>query len=151
MLSHDSLEAPFAAALEVAELKDKLLTISTGSFRRSQQTELWNNTSLDVRDCYIKIVNLMFERGWPVRMSVIGSSGIGKSNMIPYLLWRRWQDDALCQFPVFVHQKSKIVKYQKGQLPCRVRHLNVEVADARSLYIVDSEVDFEIDTKCSTF
>ena len=104
MLNGSTLEGQLATAVEALELKGKLLTASAGSFQRSNQTQLWNHTALDVRACYNEIVNLMFESGWPAHMSVVGSFGIGKSNMIPYILRRRWKDNELTQFPVYMHE-----------------------------------------------
>lgn len=150
MLSSNSMEGEFTTALEGAVLNGKILTANAGSFQFNNRTELWNKTALYVRDCYVEIGDLMFHRGWPAHMTVLGSSGIGKSNMIPYILWRRWNDEELQQFPIYLHQGSKIIMYQKGQPPCRVAQSEVEFANPRSLYIIDSDVDTVIETSCTT-
>ena len=132
-LGDDSLEGQFAAALEVAQLDNDTLVTGKGSFRRNADAELWSPSVLYLRACYVEIVDLMFARGWPARMSLLGSSGIGKSNMLIYLMWRRWQDKELSKFPVYVHQKGRIVKYQKGKLPCEVVPAEVRRAPQQSL------------------
>ena len=52
-------------------------------------------------------------------MSLLGSSGIGKSNFMVYLIWRRFQDSELKDFPVFLHQRDIIHRFQKGEEPKR--------------------------------
>ena len=148
-LAADTLEGQFAAALEAAQVVNDTLITDKGSLRRTVKSELWSPTTLYIRACYVEIVDLMFARGWPARMALLGSSGIGKSNMLVYLMWRRWQDKELSNFPVYVHQKDNIVKFQKGKLPCRVWPAEVNSAPLKSLFVRDAAgVDNVISANC---
>ena len=49
----------------------------------------------------------------------MGSSGIGKSSILPYVMWLSWQDEEFSKFPIYVRQQDMIVKYQKDELPCK--------------------------------
>lgn len=90
-------DKPFALALDDAQLDEsgRMLTTEKDCFRRESATEIWNE-----KNCYQQIADLMFEKN-PPAMSVLGSSGIGKSNFIIYLIWRRFQDPELSKFSLF--------------------------------------------------
>ena len=100
-------DKPFALALDNANLDEsgRMLTTEKGSFKRSKDAEVWNDKRFYCRECYQQIADLMFEKN-PPTMSLLGSSGIGKSNFMIYLIWRRFQDPELCKFPVFLHNND---------------------------------------------
>lgn len=135
-------DVEFAKALDAAVKEGNFLKTAAGSFKRSKDTEVWNEHMFYLRDCYEPIVDLMFERGWPPSMALQGSSGIGLSNMLIYLMWRRWQDPDLSKFPVFVHKRKSITKFQKGKEPCEVNKAELRRAGIGSLYVMDSDIDF---------
>ena len=98
----------FARALDDAELKGQILNTANGNFKLEQDPEIWNETQFYARDCYEKIADIMLENK-PHRMSLLGSSGIGKSNFAVYLIWRRFQDSELKDFPVLAAPRRQHV------------------------------------------
>ena len=107
----------FARALDDAELEGQILKTETGSFKLEQDSEIWDEQQFYVRDCYKEIADIMLKKK-PHRMSLLGSSGIGKSNFMVYLIWRRFQDSELKDFPVFLHQRDNVIhRFKKGEEP----------------------------------
>ena len=108
------MDKPFALALDDATLDEsgRMLTTEKGSFKRQNTSEIWNEKKFYVRKCYQPIADLMFEKN-PPAMSLLGSSGIGKSNFVIYLIWRRFQDPELSKFPVFLHRENQITQFKK--------------------------------------
>ena len=104
----------FARALDDAELEGQILRTETGSFKLEQDSEIWDEKQFYVRDCYTKIADIMLKKK-PHRMSLLGSSGIGKSNFMVYLIWRRFQDSELKDFPVFLHQRQHHPSVSEGR------------------------------------
>ena len=76
----------FARALDDAQLEGQILKTAKGSFKLEQDSEIWNETKFYVRDCYKEIADIMLKKK-PHRMSLLGSSGIGKSNFMVYFIW----------------------------------------------------------------
>ena len=97
----------FARALDDAELEGHILRTETGSFKLQNVSEIWDEKQFYVRGCYTEIADIMLKKKPPV-MSLLGSSGIGKSNFMVYFIWRRFQDSDLKDFPVFLHQRDDI-------------------------------------------
>ena len=106
----------FARALDDAELEGQILRTETGSFKLQNVSEIWDEKQFYVRGCYTEIADIMWKKKPPV-MSLLGSSGIGKSNFMVYLIWRRFQDSEFKDFPVFLHQRDIIHRFQKGEEP----------------------------------
>ena len=73
-------------------------------------------------------------------MSLLGSSGIGKSNFMVYLIWRRFQDSELKDFPVFLHRGDNILQFEKGKEPKEVDVKTLRSAPAQALYIMDADI-----------
>ena len=86
----------FALALEDAKLDEsgRMLTTEKDSFKRKNTSETWSEKKFYVRECYQQIADLMFEKN-PPAMSLLVSSGIGKSNFMIHLIWRRFRDPEL--------------------------------------------------------
>ena len=139
----------FARALDDAELKGQILKTAKGSFKLEQDFEIWNETKFYVRDCYKEIADIMLKNK-PRRMSLLGSSGIGKSNFMVYLIWRRFQDDELKEFPVFLHRKDRILQFKKGKEPKEVDVKTLRSAPAQALYIMDADIDVEHGVDCQS-
>ena len=129
----------FALALDDAELKGQILNTAKGSFKLEQDSEIWSETKFYVRDCYREIADIMLKNK-PHRMSLLGSSGIGKSNFMVYLIWRRFQDDELKEFPVFLHRDNIIHLFQKGEEPKKVDVDTLYSAPQQALYIMDADI-----------
>ena len=102
-----------------------------------------------MRDCYKEIADVMLKKK-PHRMSLLGSSGIGKSNFMVYLIWRRFQDDELKEFPVFLHQRDIIHLFQKGEEPKKVDADALYSAPQQALYIMDADIDVEHGVFCQS-
>ena len=132
----------FARALADAELEGQILKMETGSFKLHNVSEIWDEKQFYVRDCYTEIADIMLKKKPPV-MSLLGSSGIGKSNFMVYLVWRRFQDSELKDFPVFLHQTDIIHRFQKGEEPKEVDVKTLRSAPAQALYIMDAAIDVE--------
>ena len=129
----------FARALDDAELKGQILKTAKGSFKLEQDSEIWNETKFYVRDCYKEIADIMLKNK-PHRMSLLGSSGIGKSNFMVYLIWRRFQDNELKKFPVFLHRDDNIFQFEKDKEPKKVDADTLYSAPAQALYIMDADI-----------
>ena len=129
----------FAQALDDAELEGQILKTAKGSFKLEQDSEIWNETKFYVRDCYKQIADIMFKKK-PHRMSLLGSSGIGKSNFMVYLIWRRFQDSELKDFPVFLHRDNIILQLEKDKEPKKVDADILYSAPAKALYIMDADI-----------
>ena len=69
----------FARALDDAELEGQILNTAKGSFKLQNVSEIWDEKQFYVRGCYKEIADIMLKETPPV-MSLLGSSGIGKSN-----------------------------------------------------------------------
>ena len=134
----ENVEA-FARALDDAELKGQILKTAKGSFKLEQDSEIWNETKFYVRDCYKEIADIMLKNK-PHRMSLLGSSGIGKSNFMVYLIWRRFQDNELKKFPVFLHRDDNIFQFEKDKEPKKVDADTLYSAPAQALYIMDADI-----------
>ncbi|CAE7819719.1 unnamed protein product [Symbiodinium sp. CCMP2592] len=132
----------FAHALDDAQLEGQILKTETGSFKLEQDSEIWDETKFYVRGCYTEIADIMLKTK-PHRMSLLGSSGIGKSNFMVYLIWRRFQDDKLKEFPVFLHQRDIIHRIQKGEEPKKVDAATLYSAPQQALHIMDADIDVE--------
>ena len=91
----------FARALDDAQLEGQILKTAKGSFKLQNVSEIWDEKQFYVRGCYTEIADIMLKNKPPV-MSLLGSSGIGKANFMVYLIWRRFQDSELKDFPVFL-------------------------------------------------
>ena len=139
----------FARALDDAELEGQILRTETGSFKLEQDSEIWDEKQFYVRDCYKEIADIMLKKK-PHRMSLLGSSGIGKSNFMVYLIWRRFQDSELKDFPVFLHQGDIIHRFQKGEEPKKVDADTLYSASAQALYIMDADIDVEHGVFCQS-
>ena len=129
----------FARALHDAQLEGQILKTETGSFKLEQDSEIWDEKQFYVRDCYTEIADVML-KSKPHRMSLLGSSGIGKSNFTVYLIWRRFQDDELKEFPVFLHRDNIIHLLQKGEEPKKVDADTLYSAPQQALYIMDADL-----------
>ncbi|CAE7251803.1 unnamed protein product [Symbiodinium sp. CCMP2592] len=139
----------FARALDDAELDGQILKTETGSFKLEQDSEIWDEKQFYVRGCYTEIADIMFKRK-PHRMSLLGSSGIGKSNFMVYLIWRRFHDDELKEFPAFLHQSDIIHRFQKGEEPKKVDADTLYSAPQQALYIMDADIDVEHGVFCQS-
>ena len=132
-----------------AELEGQVLKMETGSFKLQNVSEIWDEKQFYVRDCYTEIADIMLKKKPPV-MSLLGSSGIGKSNFMVYLVWRRFQDSELKDFPVFLHQTDIIHRFQKGEEPKEVDVKTLRSAPAQALYIMDAAIDVEHGVFCQS-
>ena len=139
----------FARALDDAELEGQILRTETGSFKLEQDSEIWDEKQFYVRDCYTKIADIMLKKK-PHRMSLLGSSGIGKSNFMVYLIWRRFQDSELKDFPVFLHQRDDIFRFKKGEEPKLVDVRTLKSTPQQALYIMDADIDVEHGVFCQS-
>ena len=92
-----------------------------------------------MRGCYTEIADIMLKKKPPV-MSLLGSSGIGKSNFMVYFIWRRFQDSELKDFPVFLHRDDNILQFEKGKEPKEVDVKTLRSAPAQALYIMDADI-----------
>ena len=81
----------------------------------------------------------MLKKKNPV-MSLLGSSGIGKSNFMVYLIWRRFQDSELKEFPVFLHRDDNIFQFEKDKEPKKVDADTLYSAPAQALYIMGADI-----------
>ena len=139
----------FARALDDAELEGQILRTETGSFKLEQDSEIWDEKQFYVRDCYKEIADIMLKKK-PHRMSLLGSSGIGKSNFMVYLIWRRFQDSGLKDFPVFLHRDNVIHRFKKGEEPKKVDADTLYSAPAQALYIMDADIDVKHGVFCQS-
>ena len=139
----------FARALDDAQLEGQILKTAAGSLKLEQDSEIWNETKFYVRDCYKDIADIMLKNK-PHRMSLLGSSGIGKSNFMVYLIWRRFQDDELKEFPVFLHQRDVIFRFKKREEPKLVDVRTLRSAPKQALYIMDADIDVEHGVFCQS-
>ena len=139
----------FARALDDAELEGQILKTETGSFKLQNVSEIWDEKQFYVRDCYTKIADIMLKKKPPV-MSLLGSSGIGKSNFMVYLIWRRFQDSELKDFPVFLHQRDDIFRFKKGEEPKLVDVRTLKSTPQQALYIMDADIDVEHGVFCQS-
>ena len=139
----------FARALDGAELKGQILKTAKGSFKLEQDSEIWNETKFYVRDCYKEIADIMLKNK-PHRMSLLGSSGIGKSNFAVYLIRRRFQDSELKDFPVFLHRDDNILQFEKGKEPKEVDVKTLRSAPAQALYIMDADIHRKHGVSCQS-
>ena len=129
----------FARALDDAQLEGQILKTAAGSFKLQNVSEIWDETKFYVRDCYKEIADIMLKKKPPV-MSLLGSSGIGKSNSMVYLIWRRFQDSELKDFPVFLHRDNIILQFEKDKEPKEVDVKTLRSAPAQALYIMDADI-----------
>ena len=139
----------FARALDDAELEGQILRTEKGSFKLEQDSEIWDEKQFYVRDCYKEIADIMLKKK-PHRMSLLGSSGIGKSNFMVYLIWRRFQDNELKDFPVFLHQRDDIFRFKKGEEPKLVDVRTLKSTPQQALYIMDADIDVEHGVFCQS-
>ena len=139
----------FARALDDAELEGQILKTAKGSFKLQRDSEIWNETKFYVRDCYKDIADIMLENK-PHRMSLLGSPGIGKSNFAVYLIWRRFQDDGLKEFPVFLHRDDIILQFEKDKEPKKVDADTLYSAPAQALYIMDADIHRKHGVSCQS-
>ena len=139
----------FARALDDAELEGQILKMAKGSFKLERDSEIWNETKFYVRDCYKEIADIMLKNKLH-RMSLLGSSGIGKSNFMVYFIWRRFQDSELKEFPVFLHQRDDIFRFKKGEEPKLVDVRTLKSAPEQALYIMDADIDVEHGVFCQS-
>ena len=86
----------------------------------------------------------------PHRMSLLGSSGIGKPNFMVYFIWRRFQDAELKEFPVFLHQRDIILQFEKDKEPKKVDAATLYSAPPQALYIMDADIDMEHGVSCQS-
>ena len=144
-------DKPFAMALDDAKLDEsgRMLATAKGSFKRQSTSEIWNDKQFYCRECYQQIADLMFEKD-PPAMSLLGSSGLGKSNFMVYLIWRRFQDPELSKFPVFVHRKKRITQCKKGEEPLRVDVRTLWSARSQALYVMDADIYIECYVSCQS-
>lgn len=112
-------------------------------------SEIWDEKKFYVRSCYEEIANIMLQTKPPV-MSLLGSSGIGKSNFIIYLIWRRFQEDELKNFPVFLYLKDDIFRLQKGEEPKKADVTTLKSAPEQALYIMDADINEEHGVGCQS-
>ena len=139
----------FARALDDAELEGQILRTETGSFKLQNVSEIWDEKQFYVRGCYTEIADIMLKKNPPV-MSLLGSSGIGKSNFMVYLIWRRFQDSELKDFPVFLHQRDDIFRFKKGEEPKLVDVRTLKSTPQQALYIMDADIDVEHGVFCQS-
>ena len=57
-----------------------------------------------------------------------------------YLVWRRFQDDGLKEFPVFLHRDDIILQFEKDKEPKKVDADTLYSAPAQALYIMDADI-----------
>ena len=129
----------FARALDDAQLEGQILKTAAGSFKLQDVSEIWDEKQFYVRGCYTEIADIMLKKKPPV-MSLLGSSGIGKSNFMVYLIWRRFQDNELKKFPVFLHRDDNIFQFEKDKEPKKVDADTLYSAPAQALYIMDADI-----------
>ena len=129
----------FARALDDAQLEGQILKTAAGSFKLQDVSEIWDEKQFYVRGCYTEIADIMLKKKPPV-MSLLGSSGIGKSNFMVYFIWRRFQDSELKDFPVFLHRDDNILQFEKGKEPKEVDVKTLRSAPAQALYIMDADI-----------
>ena len=67
-----------------------------------------------------------------------------------YLIWRRFQDDELKEFPVFLRQRDIIHRFQKGEEPKKVDADTLYSAPQQALYIMDADIDVEHGVFCQS-
>ena len=139
----------FARALDDAELEGQILRTETGSFKLQNVSEIWDEKQFYVRGCYTEIADIMLKKKPPV-MSLLGSSGIGKSNFMVYLIWRRFQDSELKDFPVFLHRDNVILQFEKGEEPKKVDANALWSAPEQALYIMDADIDVKHGVFCQS-
>ena len=139
----------FARALDDAELEEQILKTETGSFKLQDVSEIWDEKQFYVRGCYTEIADIMLKKKPPM-MSLLGSSGKGKSNFMVYFIWRRFQDSELKDFPVFLHRKDRILQFKKGKEPKEVDVKTLRSAPAQALCIMDADIDVEHDVDCQS-
>ena len=139
----------FARALDDAQLEGQILKTAKGSFKLQNVSEIWDEKQFYVRGCYTEIADIMLKNKPPV-MSLLGSSGIGKSNFMVYLIWRRFQDSELKDFPVFLHQRDIILQFEKDQEPKKVDAATLYSAPPQALYIMDADIDVEHGVCCQS-
>ena len=113
--------------------------MAKGSFKLQNVSEIWDEKQFHVRGCYTEIADIMLKKKPPV-MSLLGSSGIGKSNFMVYLIWRRFQDSELQDFPVFLHRDNIILQFEKDKEPKEVDVKTLRSAPAQALYIMDADI-----------
>ena len=126
-----------------------MLTTEKGSFKRQSTSEICNEKKFYIRECYQHIADLMFQKN-PPAMSLLGSSGIGKSNFMIYLIWRRFQDPELSKFPVFLHRLDKITQFKTGEEPLEVDVRTLSSAPSQALYIMDADNQYECYVDCQS-
>ena len=102
-----------------------------------------------MRGCYTEIADIMLKNKPPV-MSLLGSSGIGKSTFMVYLIWCRFQDSELKDFPVFLHQRDIILQFEKDKEPKKVDAATLYSAPPQALYIMDADIDVEYGVFCQS-
>ena len=139
----------FARALDDAELKGQILKTANGSFKLQNVSEIWDEKQFYVRGCYTEIADIMLKQKPPV-MSLLGSSGIGKSNFMVYFIWRRFQDSEFKDFPVFLHQRDIILQFETGKEPKKVDADTLYSAPQQALYIMDADIDVEHGVFCQS-
>ena len=86
----------------------------------------------------------------PPVMSLLGSSGISKSNFMVYFIWRRFQDSELKDFPVFLHRDDNILQFEKGKEPKEVDVKTLRSAPAQALYIMDADIHRKHGVSCQS-
>ena len=136
-------------ALDDAQLEGQILKTAKGSFKLEQDSEIWNETKFYVRDCYREIADIMLKNK-PHRMSLLGSSDIGKSNFMVYFIWRRFQDAELKEFPVFLRQRDIILQFEKDKEPKKVDAATLYSAPPQALYTMDADIDVEHGVSCQS-
>ena len=129
----------FARALDDAQLEGQILKTAAGSFKLQDVSEIWDEKQFYVRGCYTEIADIMLKKK-PLVMSLLGSSGIGKSNFMVYFIWRRFQDSELKEFPVFLHRDDNIFQFEKDKEPKKVDADTLYSAPAQALYIMDADI-----------
>ena len=139
----------FARALDDAQLEGQILKTAAGSFKLQDVSEIWDEKQFYVRGCYTEIADIMLKKKPPV-MSLLGSSGIGKSNFMVYFIWRRFQDRELKDFPAFLHQRDDIFRFKKGEEPKLVDVRTLKSAPQQALYIMDADIDVEHGVFCQS-
>ena len=135
--------------MDDAQLEGQILKTAAGSFKLQNVSEIWDEKQFYVRGCYTEIADIMLKKKPPV-MSLLGSSGIVKSNFVVYLIWRRFQESELKDFPVFLHQRDIIHRFQKGEEPKKVDADTLYSAPQQALYIMDADIDVEHGVFCQS-